>query len=144
MVASEVGTNGEVRRQKIFFGGSVRIADFRRLHQGQRPVKVLPSTFYPPYLFVSVFLVHRFFFPCSFSVLFHLKLVLLLSYLVFPPFFSPLLLHLPFLSSLARLPNFECSFVRSSTCFVLFFFFFFIKILNVTYRSYVCSTQCAN
>lgn len=59
----------EKSEDRIFFGGSVEFAGWRRLHQGQRPVKVLPSTFYPFHLFVRVFLVHRFSFPCNFTLL---------------------------------------------------------------------------
>lgn len=59
----------EKSEDRIFFAGSVEFAGWRRLHQGQRPVKVLPSTFYPSHLFVRVFLVHRFSFPCNFTLL---------------------------------------------------------------------------
>lgn len=119
----------EKSEDRIFIGGFVRIADFRRLHRGNgRSKSYLRHSIPPTSLFLSfLFTVSSF---LAALVLFHLKLVpfrLLLSYLVFP-FPPPLLLHLPFLSSLARLPNFGRSFIRSSfvfTRFTLFFSFFF-------------------
>lgn len=117
----------EKSEDRIFFAGSVEFAGWRRLHQGQRPVKVLPSTFYPSHLFVRVFLVRRFSFPCNFTLLPPQTCCLSSPYLIWSfPFFSPPF-HLPFLSPLAYLPNFGRFFIRSPVSFTRCIRIFFSK-----------------
>ena len=79
------------------------------------------------------------------ALVFSSTLNLFSSYLIwsFPLFFLPFsYIYLSYLLWHAFLISNVLSFVHPHVS--SFFFFFFIKILNVTYRSYVCSTQCAN
>lgn len=109
-------TRIERPEDRIFLGGSVQFAGQKRPHQGQRPVKVLASTFYPLHFFVpclscSPFLLSLRLYSSSTLNLFPL---VSLSYLVsffFFLFFSSFPLHLCTFPIFFDAYNFDCTFV---------------------------------